>query len=109
MAQWQGLGHVFAFSASETGEDQGDDRGGELTLLASVPQWLTVLLLISGTDGIATVPRRLAERHADRLGLQVVDLPVPSNCIQVSVMRRSGAPDPAAEWLLDQVRWAIGS
>jgi DNA-binding transcriptional LysR family regulator len=107
VAAWREIGHVFAWSQSETGEDQGDDDEGRVVALASVPQWLTALLLVAGTDGIATVPRRLAERHAEMLGLQVFDLPFPPNTIRVSVMRRSGVADPGAEWFLEQVKAAI--
>lgn len=103
-AGWRGAGHVFAWNRSETGEDQGDDDEGQVAMLASVPQWLTALVLVGSTDAIATVPRRLAERHADLLGLQVLDLPFPPNAITVSVMRRTGVVDPGADWFLEQVR-----
>jgi len=106
VATWREIGHVFAWSRSETGEDQGDDDNGQVVGLASVPQWLTALLLVSATDAIATVPRKLAERHADKLGLRVLDLPFPPHRIAVSVMRRTGAADPGAAWFLEQVRAA---
>lgn len=109
LASWREFGHVFAWSPSETGEDAGDDNDGKVAMLASVPQWLTALMLVSDTDGIATVPRKLAERHADRLGLQVLDLPVPPNKISVSVMRRKGVADRGAEWFLDLVRAAVAA
>ena len=103
---WREIGHVFAWNRSETGEDQGDDDHGQVVALASVPQWLTALVLVANTDGIATVPRRLAERHADLLGLQVIDLPCPPNVIKGSVRRRTGVTDPGADWFLEQVRAA---
>jgi DNA-binding transcriptional LysR family regulator len=106
-ATWQKIGHVFAWSRSETGEDDGDDDNGQVVALAAVPQWLTALVMVASTDGIATVPRRLAERHADMLGLQVLDMPFPAKTIRVSVMRRSGVADPGAEWFLAEVRAAI--
>jgi DNA-binding transcriptional LysR family regulator len=101
---WRTAGHVFAWNRSETGEDDGDDH--HVAMLGSVPQWLTALLLVAASDGIATAPRKLVERHADRLGLQVLDLPFPPNTIVVSVMRRAGVVDPGVEWFLDQVRGA---
>lgn len=107
-ATWRRIGHVFAWSRSETGEDDGDDDNGQVVALAAVPQWLTALVLVANTDGIATVPRRLAERHADMLGLQVLDMPFPPKTIQVSVMRRSGVADSGADWFLEQVRAAAG-
>jgi DNA-binding transcriptional LysR family regulator len=103
---WRTTGHVFAWSRSETGEDSGEDDGGRVVAIASVPQWLTVLAMVAGTDGIATVPRRLAERHAGRLGLQVIDLPFTPNTIRVSVMRRAGVKDDGVDWFLNEVRAA---
>jgi DNA-binding transcriptional LysR family regulator len=107
---WMNAGHVFAWYASETGiESVGNDtREGVPARLASVPQWLTALLMVASTDGIATVPRRLAERHADKLGLQVLDPPFEPDRIPVSVMRRSGVSDAGADWFLEQVRLAAG-
>lgn len=107
-AGWRDIGHIFAWSPSETAQDRSETEGPlRVAHIASVPQWLTVLLLVSATDGIATVPRRLAERHAQRLGLQVVDLPFPPDRIAVSVMRRTGIVDAGADWFLEQVRAAI--
>lgn len=38
-----------------------------------VGQWLTALSLASETDSLATCHRRLAEQHAERLNLQILD------------------------------------
>lgn len=104
---WRDMGHIFAWNPSETaGDDSEDGAGGRVAMLAAVPQWLTALLLVAASDGIATVPRKLAERHAERLGLQVLELPFPANTIAVSVMRRAGVADPGADWFLEQVRAA---
>ena len=106
---WRDVGHVFAWNPSETGGDDSEDgAGGRVAMLAAVPQWLTALMLVASTDGIATVPRSLAERHAARLGLQVLDLPFPPNAISVSLMRRTGVADPGVDWFLAQVRAAVG-
>ena len=107
---WRGIGHIYAWAQSETGQQPTDTYAGDaIAMLASVPQWLTVLVMVASSDGIATVPRRLAERHADRLGLQVIDLPFPPNRIAVSVLRRTGVIDPGVEWFLDQVRAVVGA
>jgi DNA-binding transcriptional LysR family regulator len=108
---WRHIGHVFAWNPSETADDPPLEREGPLrmTLVAAVPQWLSVLLMVAGTDAIATVPRRLAERHAQMLRLQVLDMPLTPTRISVSVMRRSGVSDPAADWFLEQVRVAATS
>jgi DNA-binding transcriptional LysR family regulator len=97
---WRDTGHIYAWNLAEIGEAD-DDRS--IRMLAAVPQWLTVLLLIASTDAIGTVPRRLAERHAEMLGLQVLDLPVPPSRIAVSVMRRAGVVDPGIDWFLGEV------
>jgi DNA-binding transcriptional LysR family regulator len=102
---WRDIGHVFAGSASETSTDKTD--GIEVVRRASVPHWLTALILVASTDAIATVPRRLAERHADKLGLQVLDPPFTPQVVSVSIMRRAGVADAGVDWFLAQVREAI--
>jgi DNA-binding transcriptional LysR family regulator len=103
-AQWRETGHIYAWWASEVGGDVGADAS--VKHLASVPHWLTGLMMAASTDGLVTCPRRLAERHADRLGLQVLDLPFPPDRISVSVMRRKGAQDAGVDWFLEQLREA---
>ena len=105
-AQWQDIGHIYAWSAAEVGGDVGELR---IRHLASVPQWLTALAMAAATDGLVTCPRKLAERHAERLGLQVLDLPFPPDSIRVSVMRRTGASDAGVDWFLERIREAVGA
>ncbi len=105
--QWQDIGHIYAWSGSEVGADTGPSHI-RIKSLAFVPQWLTALTMAASTDGLVTCPRRLAERHAERLGLQVLDLPFPPDTISVSLMRRTGVTDGGAEWFLGLVRGAIG-
>ena len=109
LAGWRNIGHVFAWSPSETGQRPTADRVPDMVMLAAVPQWLTALMLVASTDGIATVPRKLAERHAAKLGLQVLDLPFMPDTFSVSLMRRAGVVDPGADWFLEQVRAAAGA
>jgi len=104
-AQWQNIGHIYAWSAAEVGGDVGEAHL-RIRHLASVPQWLTALAMAASTDGLVTCPRRLAERHAERLGLQVLDMPFPPQAIDVSVMRRSGVQDAGVDWFLGLVRAA---
>lgn len=103
---WRDIGHIYAWNLSEVGEMTSEPT---VRMLAAVPQWLTVMLMVASTDGIGTVPRRLAERHAETLGLQVYDLPFPPNRIEVSVMRRTGVADTGVDWFLGEVRAAIGA
>lgn len=67
-----------------------------------VGQWLTALLVASETDSLATCHRRLAEHHAKRLQLQVLDPPFRPYQFDVTVIHRK-TPLPAVEWLLNQI------
>lgn len=107
-AAWRGTGHIFAWNPAETAQAYSRDPDTRMAHVGSVPGWVTALLLVASTDGIATCPRRLAERHADVLGLQVVDLPFPPDRVVVSVMRRAGVQDAGVAWFLEQVRVAAG-
>ena len=102
---WRDIGHIFAWSLSETAADQPDE-GVQMARLASVPHWLTVLVVVASTDGLSTCPRRLAERHAEMLGLQVLDPPFEPDVISVSAVRRAGVQDAGVDWFLEQVRAA---
>jgi DNA-binding transcriptional LysR family regulator len=104
-AQWREIGHIYAWWASEVGADTRD--APEVKHLASVPHWLMALTMAAATDGLVTCPRRLAERHAARLGLQVLDLPFAPNTISVSVVRRASAADAGVDWFLGEVRRAV--
>lgn len=103
--RWRETGHIYAWSQSETAPSEvgGSD---DVTMLAAVPHWLTVLMLVSSTDGVATCPRRFAQRHAAKLGLQVLDPPFEPDVISVSAVRRAGLKDEGVAWFLDQVRQA---
>jgi DNA-binding transcriptional LysR family regulator len=103
---WRAAGHIYAWSQSETAMVPEAQSLG-IKHLASVPQWLTALALAAATDGIVTCPRRLAERYAERLGLQVLSLPFPPDRITVSLVRRSGVRDEGVDWFLGQVRAAL--
>lgn len=105
-ATWRGTGHIFAWNPAETAMTVSSEPDVRMAHLASVPGWVQALLLVASTDGIATCPRRLAERHAEKLGLQVIDLPFPPDRILVSVMRRSGVQDAGVDWFLGQVKAA---
>jgi DNA-binding transcriptional LysR family regulator len=105
-AGWREIGHVFAHSLSETAADE-TDKGVHVARLAAVPHWLTVLVLVAATDGLATCPRKLVERHADMLGLQVIDPPFEPDVITVSTLRRAGVEDAGVDWFLQQIKEAV--
>ncbi|MBL8554739.1 MAG: LysR family transcriptional regulator [Phenylobacterium sp.] len=103
---WRGIGHIWAWNPAETGQTASHEPDVRMTHFGAVPGWVTALLLVASTDGIATCPRRLAERHADRLGLQVLSMPFIPDRIIVSSMRRSGVVDAGVDWFLAQVKAA---
>lgn len=102
------IGHVYAIAGSESGGDTRWPTSEVITAVAAVPQWLTALVMVASSDAIATCPRRLAERHADMLGLQVLDPPFEPLRFEISAVRRSGSQDAGVDWFLDQVRRAVG-
>lgn len=103
-------GHVYAMAGSETAGDENLPSPLEVSIAAraGAPHWMTVLVMVAASDAIATCPRRLAERHADMLGLQVMDPPFEPMRLSVEAARRSGTDDPGVDWFLDQVRAAVG-
>ncbi len=103
--QYNTIGHVFAYSESEAGEHRGATP--DIAFTATVPGWLTVLAIVAASDAIATCPRRLAERQAKLLGLQVLKPPFEPLAIEVSAVRRAGSEDAGADWLLDRIREAV--
>jgi DNA-binding transcriptional LysR family regulator len=112
--QWKSVGHVFvgAYSTSDTviGPTIGEDAlpsPGDVKTTAIVPRWEMALAAVAASDAIATGPRRLAEHQAERLGLQVLELPgtdLPPPWT-VSMVRREG-PDAGLDWFCGEVRAA---
>ena len=64
--------------------------------------------MVAASDAIATCPRRLAERHADMLGLQVMEPPFKPMRLSVEAVRRRGTDDPGIDWFLGELRAAVG-
>jgi DNA-binding transcriptional LysR family regulator len=105
--QYNGIGHVFAYAESETGPERATETP-EIAFTAAVPGWLTVLTIVATSDAIATVPRKLAKRQAKLLGLQVLTPPFVPLEIEVSAVRRAAGKDAGVDWLLAQIRRAVG-
>lgn len=101
-------GHVYSFAPGEGGDVWDDREAGTARLDAVVSRWMTVLIIVAASDSLGTVPRRLAERHADLLGLTILHAPFVSNRIPVAVARRAGISDAGRDWFLSQVRAAVG-
>ena len=100
-------GHVYAQSRSEGGDPEETAPEPDILATAIVPRWLTALSIVAGTDAIATCPRRLAERQAQTMKLQVLDPPFRSLKISVRIARREGGVDLGLDWLEEQVRLAV--
>jgi DNA-binding transcriptional LysR family regulator len=105
LAQYRTAGHVFANASSEGLTEEGSTP--DIAFVSVVPRWLTVLVMVAQSDAIATVPRRLAERQARLLGLQILKAPFVSNPIQVGLVRRAGSEDAGIDWLADRIRAAV--
>ena len=75
----------------------------ERRMVASVPRFLIALSVVAETDAVATVPRRLALRHAEQLGLQVLSLPFELESFSIAAVAREPS-DPAIEWLTAHLR-----
>jgi DNA-binding transcriptional LysR family regulator len=86
----------------------GENPGPELIRThAYFAQWESVMLLIAESDLLADCPRRLAERFADRLGLQIVEPPYPPFPMLIQTVRRADAPDAGVDWLLQKIEAAF--
>lgn len=102
------LPNIFVGRSGETGiTDSTIPDPSIVSTMALVPRWLTALTMVSTSDAIATCPRRLAERMAGVLGLQVIDADFAGPRFDVSVVRRAGTADAGITWLLASIREAV--
>ena len=106
MSAYRSAGHVFSYVPGEGGENEDLPQASQIATNAIVPRWLTALSIVAASDAIATVPKRLAQRQAEIMGLQILNAPFVNDRITVSVARRAGLHDPGAEWFLEKVREA---
>lgn len=72
-----------------------------------VTQWETAMLIVSESDVLADCPRRLAERFAGRLGLQILAPPFKPFAFTVQAVRRAEPADPGVDWLLTRIAAAV--
>jgi DNA-binding transcriptional LysR family regulator len=104
LATYAELGHVLTSVAGDfVGFTDPAVRRLGITrkIVASVPRFLVALSVVAETDAISTVPRRLAERHAEGFGLQILPAPFALEPFEVvAVTQRS---DPALDWLTQQL------
>ncbi|HVY03549.1 MAG TPA: LysR family transcriptional regulator [Caulobacterales bacterium] len=102
-------GHVFVDATGIPGsvEDPLPDPR-EVATVAIVPRWLTVMTLVAASDLIGSCPRRLAERHAEMFGLQILSAPFAPWKMTISLVKRD-APDAGADWFVAQIRAAANA
>jgi DNA-binding transcriptional LysR family regulator len=79
--------------------------GLERRVRMSVPLFMTSLAIVAATDCIATVPARLAARHAAGHGLVSHTPPIPIESFAVSIARHSRSlGDHGLNWLAERIR-----
>jgi len=79
---------------------------GLIRTRAYVPQWETAMLIVSNSNVLADCPRRLAERYAARLGLQVLAPPFKPFRFAVQAVRAEGR-DQGVDWLMERIAEAV--
>ncbi len=112
-------GHVFVGNPDGAlGEDAAIDREAMDATYGALPPpglvktygyvtlWETAMLIVSSSDALADCPRRLAERYADRLGLQVIDPPFKPFRFTVQAVRATGG-DQGVDWLAERIAEAV--
>ena len=107
LARYTSFGHVLvAPGASLTGiVDEALARSGaSRRVVMAVPYFFAALATVAETDLIATVPRRVAEKHAAPFGLATAPPPMPIRSFPVQMIwsRRMG-DDPALCWLRNRI------
>jgi DNA-binding transcriptional LysR family regulator len=108
-ATYARLPNIFVGRSGETGVTNATiPDPGLVSTVALVPRWLTALTMVSASDAIATCPRRLAERYARSLGLQIIDADFAGPHFTVLAVRRAGHADTGVDWLLAAIRTAVG-
>lgn len=71
----------------------------------SVGNFLSIPLLVRGTNRIATIHRRLAKRFTSWLPLRTVELPFEMPNVSIgAIWHRSAESDPCMIWLVEQLK-----
>lgn len=108
------LGHVMTGLAGsrKTAFEEWFLRSQSLKRRVEVttPSFLSVPVLLIGTDRIATVHRRLAERLAKQLPLKILSTPFDIPPIRQSVQwHKANSNDPCLSWLVRKLRESAGA
>jgi DNA-binding transcriptional LysR family regulator len=73
-------------------------------VVASVPMFMTAMTTVAQSDLAATVPSRLAAKHAKQLDLVVHDAPLKVDPFTISLVRHArSASDPGLDWLATKI------
>ena len=73
-------------------------------VVASVPMFMTAMTTAAQSDLVATIPSRLAARHARQLGLKIFDAPLKVDPFTISLVRHArSASDPGLDWLATRI------
>lgn len=82
-----------------------DLAGIELDVVTAAPGFMPVLAAAQVSPVLATVPKRIAERYASLLGLEVSPVPVPLALPPINMVWAAHADsDPANAWMRQQIR-----
>jgi DNA-binding transcriptional LysR family regulator len=108
LAIYLDLDHLLvSFSGQLTGavDETLARHGMKRRVRASVPMFLTAFASVAGSDLVATVPARLAQRFAPTFGLRVLPPPLAIESFPISLVRHvSMGSDPGISWLVGRIR-----
>lgn len=76
------------------------ERGRSRRIALTVPNFMFALAVLAETDLVSALPRRFAERHAQRFGLKVVEPPLPLGRFSLqAVVPQVAMMDAGLAWL----------
>ena len=111
LEDYLGLDHLLvSFSGGFHGmvDEALRRRGLRRRVVASVPMFMAAMTVVAQSDLVATIPSRLAARHAGQLGLLVLKTPLAVESFTFSLTRhvRSKA-DAGLDWLSEKILEAV--
>ncbi|MBV8633707.1 MAG: LysR family transcriptional regulator [Burkholderiaceae bacterium] len=98
---------LVSFSGRLTGmvDEALAKQGLKRRVRSSVPMFLTAFASVAGSDLMATVPARLAQRYAPNFGLRVLPPPLVIESFPITLVRHPATrSDPGLAWLVGRVR-----
>lgn len=85
-------------------DDKLAESGQARHVILSLPQFMPALAVLRKSDMLATLPKRLVERHAARFDLVAVTPPLTLRAFELSLLRhRRDVKNPAVSWCLAQI------